>query len=68
MFDRLLIYQSEAEQLLLKQGVGVAEPEVPFSPFLGASGIRDSIVHTKRKITYSLQMIITSQLSDLKKI
>ena len=39
MSDRLL-YQSETEQLVLERGIIVAEPEVPFSRFLGASGIQ----------------------------
>ena len=35
-----LLYQSEAEQLVLERGLVVAEPEVPFFPFLGTSGSR----------------------------
>ena len=41
MSDRLL-YQSEAEQLVLERGLVVAEPEVLFSIFVGASGIQGS--------------------------
>ena len=39
MSDRLL-YQSEAEQLVLERGLVVMEREVPFSRCLGASGIQ----------------------------
>ena len=46
MPDRLL-YQSEAEQLVLERGLVVAEPEVPFFRFSGASGIQSNKHRTK---------------------
>ena len=39
MSDRLL-YQSEAERLVLERGLVDAEREVPFFRFLGSSGIQ----------------------------
>ena len=39
MFDRLL-YQSEAEQLVLKRDLVIEEPEIPLFRFSRASGIQ----------------------------
>ena len=47
MSDRLL-YQSEAEQLVLERGLVVEETDVPFFP--GASGIQGKKASTSSKI------------------
>ena len=39
-----LLYQSEAEQLVPERGLAVVETEVPFSVFLGTSGIQGANV------------------------
>ena len=60
MSDRLL-FQSEAEQLVLERGLGLAEPEVPSFRFLGPL---ESRVDLSEKIKLNFLLIIKKNMSS----
>ena len=68
MPDKLL-YQSEAERLVPERGIDIVEPEVPFSVFLGTSGIQGTVPWTLAELYFSggLQRLYTSTCTILQK-